>query len=314
MVHTPDEIPEPTPQSPTSDIRTAALWMIGAVVSFCAMAVMGRTALTQLDTFELMMYRSFVGVIVVLSYIAVTNKWHEVTLSYFKLHLIRNLFHFAGQNLWFAALVMIPIAQVFAIEFTSPIWILLLSPALLNERMTRGRAITAVLGFIGILIVTRPSLETLNMGIFFVALASICFALTSVLTRRLTRTQSIASILFYLTVLQAIFGAVTAGYDGDITLPSLAIAPSVVAVGFAGLAAHTCLTRALSLAPAASIMPIDFARLPIIAVVGYLLYNESIDIYVFIGAAIIFGANYVNLLRETRAEGLEKAAPNVQGK
>lgn len=302
MAHTPKNTPRPTPQTPPSDIRTAALWMIGAVVSFCAMAVMGRTALAELDTFELMMYRSFVGVIVVVSYVAATQKWSEISTSHIRLHLIRNLFHFAGQNLWFAALVMIPIAQVFAIEFTSPIWILLLSPALLNERMTRGRALTAVVGFIGILIVTRPSLETLNLGIFLVALASICFALTSLLTRRLTRTQSIASILFYLTVLQAIFGTVMSGYDGDITLPSMAIVPSVIAVGIAGLAAHSCLTRALSLAPAASVMPIDFARLPIIAVVGYLLYNESIDIYVFIGAALIFGANYLNLLRETRAE------------
>ena len=95
--------------------------------------------------------------------------------------------------------------------------------------------------------------------------------------------------------MQAIFGLVTAGYDGDIAFPSLTTLPWVVCIGFAGLIAHFCLTTALSMAPATIVMPMDFVRLPIIAVVGIILYAEPIDTFVFIGGLLIFGANYVNL-------------------
>lgn len=289
---------------PKSDYIQAVLWMLGSIMSFTAMAVAGRTVMTELDTFELMMYRSFTGVIIVTTYIVFSKRQSDITTRHLPQHLLRNVFHFAGQNLWFAALTMIPMAKVFAIEFTSPIWILLLSPLILGENLTKGRALTAVLGFIGILVVTRPSFGTVSLGEGFAALAAICFAMTGLLTRLLTRTQPITAILFYLTTSQAIFGIITTGYDGDIALPSLQILPEVIIVGLMGLLAHMCLTQALSLAPAASIMPIDFARLPVVVVVGYLTYNEHIDVFVILGALIIFGANYYNVRRESQLNGL----------
>ena len=95
--------------------------------------------------------------------------------------------------------------------------------------------------------------------------------------------------------MQAIFGLIAAGYDGDIALPSLATLPWVIGIGFAGLIAHFCLTTALSIAPATIVMPMDFVRLPIIAVVGIMLYNEPIDGLVILGGVLIFAANYVNI-------------------
>lgn len=67
------------------------------------------------------------------------------------------------------------------------------------------------------------------------------------------------------------------------------------------LVAHFCLTTALKLAPATVVMPVDFTRLPLIAVIGMVLYGEALDIYVFIGAAVIFAANYTNIWLESRA-------------
>lgn len=291
---------------PKSDFIQAVFWMLGSIVGFTVMAVSGRTVMTELDTFELMMYRSFTGVVIVGGYILLTNRQADITTKQLPQHVLRNVFHFAGQNLWFAALTMIPLAQVFAIEFTSPIWVLLLSPLVLGENLTKGRALTALVGFIGILVVTRPTLGNLSLGEGLAALAAVCFALTGLLTRRLTRTQPITAILLYLTVTQAVFGIITAGFDGDIAIPSLHLVPSVILIGLIGLLAHLCLTRALSLAPAASIMPIDFIRLPVIAIVGYLLYNEQIDVFVILGALIIFGANYYNVTRESRVIYEEK--------
>lgn len=287
-------------RSAASPLAQAALLMIGAIVAFSTMTVAGREAGAELDTFEIMTYRSVVGFVVVM-----TLGWWTGTLSSIRterlgLHALRNLSHFAGQNLWFLAITLIPLAQVVALEFTSPIWVLLLSPLILGEKMTRIRVVCVVLGFLGVLIVVRPTLETLSPGVLAAALAAVGFAGSLMLTKRLTRTESITCILFYLTVMQAIFGLVCAAYDGSMTWPSLRIGLWVILIGFAGLAAHFCLTQALRLAPAMVIVPIDFARIPLIATIGAVVYAEALDVFVLLGAVVIFLANYLNLWTERR--------------
>jgi drug/metabolite transporter (DMT)-like permease len=143
-------------------------------------------------------------------------------------------------------------------------------------------------------------MAALNPGLMAAASCAIFFAITLVITKRLTRTQSITSILFYLTSMQLVMGLVASGYDGDIALPDASSLPFVALVGAAGLLAHFCITNALSIAPATVVVPMDFVRLPAIAVVGMLLYNEALDVWVFVGAAIIFAGNYLNIWVETR--------------
>ena len=278
----------------------AAFWMIGSIVSFTLMAVAGREVSNSLDTFEIMFFRSLTGLCIMFVVITATGAWSNITTKNWKLHGIRNLAHFTGQNLWFYAITVLPLAQVFAFEFTTPIWVILLSPLLLGERITRVGVAAAVLGFFGVLIVARPDPTEISPGLVAAASCAIAFALTAILTRKLTQTETIATILFYLTVTQLVFGLISAGFDGDIAIPTGIAVFWVVGIGCAGLLAHFCLTTALSLAPANIVMPIDFARLPTIAIVGMVLYRETIDIWVFVGAIIIFGANYMNITLQNR--------------
>ena len=281
-------------------VLKAALWMTGAIASFSFMAVAGRELAGQYDTFEIMLYRSLVGVIIVVAVTTLNKRWYEVRTNNIRQHFLRNIFHFTGQNLWFYAVAVIPLAQVFALEFTSPLWVVILAPLLLGEKMTRIRGLSAILGFIGILIVTRPNPETFEIGLLVAAIAAIFFALTILLTKRLTRDNSITCILFYLTAMQLVFGLITAGFDGDIALPTAASFPYLFLIGCAGLLAHFCLTTALSIAPATVVVPIDFARLPVIAIVAMVLYDEPLEVWVFVGALLIFAANYLNIWNETR--------------
>lgn len=284
-----------------SDTIKAAIWMIGAILSFSSMAIAGRAVSFELDTFEIMMYRSFVGVLIVIVVSALAGTQRQITRRSMGTHLVRNLAHFTGQNLWFYSLTLIPLAQVFALEFTSPLWVLVLSPLVLGERLTPMRLLAAVMGFIGILIVARPGVGTFNIGLVTAALSAIGFAFSIMLTKRLTRTETTTCILFYLTTMQAVFGILCAGWDFDIALPSAQSVPWLILIGCAGLLAHFCLTTALSIAPASVVVPIDFVRLPVIAVIGALFYDEPLDIFVLIGAIIIFSGNYLNILNETRA-------------
>ena len=283
------------PAIPTSKIPSVCAPMVRA-----GAAVAGRELGGSLDTFEIMMYRSLVGVIAVFTLATVYGTWEQINRRDFGTQIGRNLAHFPGQNLWFYAVTVIPLAQVFALEFTSPLWVIVLSPLILGERLTKVRALAAVLGFIGILCVARPTIAGLNAGVITAASSAIFFALTIMLTKRLTRSQTITCILFYLTVTQLVFGVIMAGYDGDIEVPEVAQMPLLLLIGVAGLMAHFCLTNALSIAPATVVFPIDFVRLPLIAVIGMLVYAEALDIWVFIGGAIIFAGNYMNLWIESR--------------
>ncbi len=273
----------------------AAVWMIGSVLSFTSMAVAGRVVSTDLDTFEIMLFRSCVGVVVVLTLAFGTGRWREITTRNLPLQVVRNITHFTGQNLWFLAITLAPLAQVFAVEFTSPLWVLLLAPLILGERVRPVQLAVAAIGFAGVLLVAQPFSGNVSIGLLWGGLAAVFFALTNLLTRRLTRDETVTGILFWLTTLQLLFGLACAGYDGDIALPTAATLPWVVIIGLAGLCAHWCLTNALSLAPASTVMPIDFARLPLIAVIGALFFAEALDPLVLLGGAIVFGAAWANL-------------------
>lgn len=297
-------------KAPARPILVAGLWMLGSIGAFTAMAVSGRAVASDLDTFEMMLYRSLVGIVIVTCAGLVTRRLHTITARRLPLHVLRNISHFTGQNLWFWALTVIPLAQLISLEFTMPIWVLILAALFLGERLTRRRILVVLIGFAGAILVARPDFGAPDPGMIAAAAAAIGFAGSVVFTKVLTRHETVISILFWLVVLQSLFGLITAGLDGDIAAPSLANIPWLVVLGAAGLIAHMCLTNALMLAPANVVVPFDFLRLPVLTMVGFLFYGEMIDAPVVIGAGLILLANLLNL----RARASLPARPPVRSR
>jgi drug/metabolite transporter (DMT)-like permease len=157
----------------------AALWMTGAIAAFTAMAVATRQIKHVHDTFEILAFRSAIGFVIVVSVALLAGQLGRIRADRLPSHVLRNIFHFTGQSLWFWAITVTPLAQVFALEFTSPIWVILLSPLVLGERLTRPRLIAAALGFAGILIVARPDFARLDPGVLAAASAAVFFAATT---------------------------------------------------------------------------------------------------------------------------------------
>jgi drug/metabolite transporter (DMT)-like permease len=279
----------------------AALWMTGSIAAFSSMAIATREIRGAHDTFEILAYRSIIGWLIVVAAALTLGQWRRIRTDRIGSHVVRNLFHFTGQSLWFWAITMIPLAQVFALEFTSPIWVILLAPLVLGERLTRTRIAAAALGFAGILVVAQPDFGSLDPGVLAAAGAAFFFAATTLLTKRLTRDEAIVSILFWLTLMQAVLGGALILWDGKVALPTLATLPWLCVIAVAGITAHLCLTTALSLAPANVVVPVDFARLPIIAAVGAFLYAEPVQASLFLGAGLIFLGIWINLNAEMRS-------------
>ena len=281
----------------------AAIWMIGAILSFSSMAVAGRYVTLELDVFELLFYRSLIGIAILVVIGKSRHLFGQLSFTHFRLHIFRNFSHFIGQFLWYTALTLIPLSLLFALEFTSPLWVIVLSPVLLGEHLTPAKIFAGLLGFGGILLVTQPWAAPISIGVILATFCAIGFALTAIATKRLTRTESTFSILFYLVTMQAVIALIGAAIDGDIAFPTSAVWPGMILIGFAGLTAHFCLTKALSIAPASIVVPIDFSRLPLIAIVGLLLFDEPIDQFVILGGLLIFVGNFVNIHQNTRDSG-----------
>jgi drug/metabolite transporter (DMT)-like permease len=284
----------------TSRPLLAALWMTGAIASFTLMAVAGRAVLHEMNPAELLAWRSAIG-FAIICLILTRKGFAQVRTAVPMLHVKRNVFHFAGQNLWFFGLTAIPLSQHVALEFTSPVWVAALAPLLLGERFTGRRALVAVLGFAGAMIVARPGVAPVGWGHVATLGAAFGFALNTIYTRRLMAHDTVLTVLFWMTASQAVMGAML-GAPGGIPVPSAPVLPWLILVAITGLTAHYSLTSALGHAPATIVAPMEFLRLPVVAVVGAMVYGEPLLLSVFVGGTVILIANLINLSRPNRTQ------------
>jgi len=270
----------------------AALWMSGALASFMAMAIAGRELSAELTTFQILFFRSLVGLAVIAALLQHTG-WVKIRTQSFGTHLVRNLAHFGGQYGWFTGIALIPLTEVFAIEFTMPIWTAVLATIILGERMNQLRALAVALGFAGILVMLRPGVASVSPGALAVLAAAFAYAFSHTLTKRLSGTDAPIAILFYMTAIQLPLGLLPALPSW--VWPSAGAWPWVVVVATTALSAHYCLARAFRLADATVVAPMDFLRLPLIALVGLVFYGETPNLWVLAGAAIVCVATWLNL-------------------
>jgi len=274
-----------------------ALWMSGAVLSFCLMAISARQLLAHMGPFEVVLMRSIVMLLIVLALVPRTGV-AALRTRRLGLHLLRNGVHFCGQYLWVFSIGALPLATVFAIEFTMPVWTVLLAALFLHERITYPRVVALGLGLAGVLVILRPGLGFAQPAALAMLLGSLAYAASLILTKRLTTSDAPLAVLFWMSVIQLPMGLV-ASLPQWVT-PVAADLPWIIAVGIGSYTAHYCLTRALKIADASVVVGIDFVRLPLIALLGALLYNEALDPMVFVGAAIIFTGTYYSVSRESR--------------
>ena len=274
--------------------------MIGTLTSFTLLAVSTRELSFQLDTFELVFYRSFLSLVVLAAFAKAIGRLPRLNFQKFRLQCLRNAFQFAGMSCWFFAIASIPLAQVFAFEFTTPLWVALMAAVYLKEPLTPVQLFSVALGAVGIFIVARPGQVEFTPGTWAAVFCAIGFAGSAVLTRKLTRYQGTIEILLWMLILQSVAGLAVAGRDFELAVPSINMALPLIVMSVAGVTAHYCLTKALSIAPAAAVAPIDFFRLPLIAVIGMLAYGEALELAVFAGGAIICVGNFLNVRSRIR--------------
>jgi len=295
-------VPRP-PADPRVDATLrAAFWMVGAILSFCLMAVAARELTRSMSPYQVLFLRSLFGALFI-GLVFVRHDPSVLRSAQPLLQGLRHSIHFVGQIAWITAIGAVPLALVFAVEFTSPIWGVLTAVLLLGERLTRWRVIAMAAGLGGVVIIVRPGLTAFEPMVLVVVLAAVCFGIINAMTKKLVATDRPWGILFWMCTAQTLLCL-------PFTVP-LWVAPTVLdlpwiaGVAVTGLSAHYCLTRALALADAAVVLPMEFVRLPLIALIGLLAYGEPLDPWIFAGALVICGGIWLNV----RAEQQNPAQP-----
>jgi len=278
----------------------AVPWMAGTLIAFSLVGVATRelTVGTGMGLFQVLFLRAAIGLVIVAPFVA-RGGWASVRTQRLRLHVLRNTVHFGASYGWYLGVAVLPLANVFALEFTAPIGVAVLAVVFLRERRTLGRAVAVALGVAGTLIILRPGITGFSVASLIVLGSALAFAISHIATKELTRSNSVLQVLFWMAAMQtpvALIPAIANWTPMDGTAWFWA-----AMIGATATAAHFCLTRALSLADATIVVPMDFLRVPLIALVGFLAYAEAIDIWVLAGAAVIFAGNYYNVAREHRA-------------
>ena len=275
------------------------LWMTGTLLSFSAMAVSIRELSRALGILEILALRNALGLVILLALVLVRPELrHTIRTHHIWLHLMRNSVHFAAQFAWATSLTLLPLATVFALEFTMPAWTALLATLFLHERLTHSRIGAVVLGFVGVLVIIRPGLQSFQPAALLTLAAAFGYGITLTTTKRLTATDSTFAIVLWMNLMQLPMNLAGSDPLFALKLGSAQIVP-MIGLGIAGLTSHYCLSNAFRAGEATLVVPLDFLRIPLIALVGWSFYGEPLDIYVFAGAGLIISGVLWNLRAET---------------
>jgi drug/metabolite transporter (DMT)-like permease len=271
----------------------AALWMAGWLALMLIVTVAGREATRELNVFEIMELRCVIGFILLYPLVRLNGGFAAMKTTRPLQHIARNLVHYGGQLGWFYALTLIPLGQVVSIEFTMPIWTAILAASFLGERMTVWKVLAIVLGVVGVIVIVRPATGAINPGQLIALAAAVGFGISIAMMKSLTRTENTVAIIFWMMVIQAAAGFVPCLYVW--MWPTAATWGWIVVIAFCGTFSHYCMARAMLHAEATVVLPMDFLRVPLTAMAGWLIYSERLDIFTVLGAALILTGNLLNL-------------------
>ena len=276
-------------------IARVLLWMTGVLLSFTAMALSIRALNKTLGVFEILSIRNATGLVVLSALALVRPQLRlQLTMRQIWLQATRNVLSFTGQFAWALGITLLPFATVFALEFTTPAWVALFAVLILGERMTASRIGVVVLGLAGILLIARPGLEGFQPAALWVLAAAVAFGASAITTKKLTASQTTFAILFWMNAMQLPMNLLGSDLLFVRKLEAGQLLP-LIGMAVSGLTAHLCLTNAFRHGDATVVYPLDFFRLPLIAVIGWAFYGEPLDPMVFAGAALIISGVLWNL-------------------
>jgi drug/metabolite transporter (DMT)-like permease len=273
------------------------LWALFAMVAFATVPIAVRFITPHLPAAEAVMLRNFLAVGLMIPW-ALAVGWRGLKPKRFDLHLLRGTFNGTGMILWFWGLGLIPIADAVALQYTLPLFALLLAVMFLGERVGPRRVGAMVVGFMGALIVIRPGFAEVSLATVAVLGSAALYAATLVVMRCQSQNDTPMTIMFWSNLFMGLIAVIPAALVW--VTPPAEVLPWLLFLTCGGWIAHFSLTKALVTIDAKTAAPLDYLRLPIVAIAAYPLFGEFPDALTWTGAAIIAAATTYIAHRDAR--------------
>ena len=273
------------------------MWAVLAAVSFAVMMTSVRHMGGKFDAFEIVFVRALIGIFMVVP-LVMQSGLVALRTDRLPLHVVRTLFALFAMATLYYALADLPVADAIALTFLIPLFTTIAAALVLRESVGIHRWVATVVGFCGAIAIIRPSLDGVGTPVLLGVLSSVLYAGAWSSVKILTRTDSAIVTVFWMNVLMVPLTAIPTILlwvppDAEDVLPLMTMAVS-------GWAAHVCQARAFAAGDASAVMPFDFLRLPFGALMGFVLFAETVDAWTWAGAAVIFGAGYYSTRKELR--------------
>ena len=271
--------------------------MLVAVAGLAVIAISVRALKPEISIPQLLFIRAFIGLAVITPF-ALSKGWKGLITYNPGLQVTRNITHVAAQYCVFFAIITVPLAEVTSIEYTIPMMTAGMAALMLGEKVNRHRWYGMVASFFGVLLIIRPGLSGVQPAVLMVVLGAIFFSLNNVMVKKLSMVDSASTMVFNMNAIQILLLAIPAFFVW--TPLEWRHLPWLLGLGLSGLVTHYCISRALAHADTSVLFPLDFLRLPVIALIAWAYWGETFSIWVIAGAIVIFTSTYLSIRRETR--------------
>ena len=287
----------------------AIILILISIFAGSTMGVLIKFAQNDVSIYIAAFLRFLIGFIFIFPYILKT-KFKVYKTSNILLHIIRSLLNYPAMLLTFSALMLVPYEKISALNFLVPFFVTILAVLFLKESIRIYRISALFIGFIGMLIILRPGIIDISLGIQMVLVATFFWSVIIILTKQLTNKDSSITILVYMYTFMTFLTLITAIIFWQTPTTNSIIYLSLAA--FVGTISHFSINHAFKLVDVSMTQPFSFIGLIIASLYGYFLFDESPDIYTWLGAIVIFVGIIIITIRELKLDKeLVRAKVNI---
>ncbi len=275
----------------------AALLMLGSTLLFGLMTIAIKLASQSLHTFEIVFFRNFFGLMATLP-LLLRHGPDLLRTTQLPRYVFRCTIGIVSMMAGFWAIGHLPLAQAVSLSYSTPIFVTIAAVFFLHEQVRARRWAAVALGFIGVIIIVRPGSDSFTAGSLVALAAAVLSGIVSIQIKQLSKVEPADRIVFYTTLLWVPMSLLPALTVWE--WPRGIVWVWVIAAGFLGTGGHMLWTRALKLGDVSALTPITFMQLPLVAIAGWLLFQEPLDRWTALGAGVIFAANAYIAHREAQ--------------
>ena len=278
-----------------SDPMGGALWMLASTIFFTAMTAMIRYLSGSIDPLEIVFFRNLFGLAVLLPWV-MRHGMVSLNTRRLPLYSLRALVGLIAMSCWFTAISRMNLGDAVALSFTAPMFATVGAILLLGEIVRVRRWVAVLIGFAGAMVILRPGFAEIPPAAYLVLLSAMMMGLSVCLVKLLARTEQVIAIVFTMVLMLTPVSLIPALFVWQ--TPDPIQFAWLLAIGACGTLGHICITRAFSMAEATAVLPYDFLRLPLMAVLAWLVFDQVLDGWTGLGAAIIIGSSLYIAHRE----------------